>query len=230
MTETTPRTIVLTGVTRGIGRALAEHLAAAGHTVVGCGRAADEIAKLTASLGDPHGFTAVDVADADAVARWAADVVERWGAPDLLINNAALINENAPLWRVSAAEMDALLAVNVSGTANTVRSFVPAMIERGTGIVVNMSSGWGRSTSPEVGPYCTTKWAVEGFTSALAQELPAGLAAVAVSPGMIDTEMLRSCWGDEAANHPSPAEWAPGAARFLLALGTKDNGGSLTIG
>lgn len=206
-----------------------ERLAADGHTVIGCGRAAAGIQELSFTLGDPHGFQVVDVADAPAVEGWAAEVVDRWGAPDLLLNNAALINRNAPLWRVPAEEMNAMLAVNIGGVANTVRAFVPAMIERGEGIVVNFSSGWGRSTSPEVGPYCTTKWAIEGFTRALAQELPRGLAAVAVSPGMIDTEMLRSCWGDEAAAHPSPEEWAPGAARFLLGLDTGDNGHSLSI-
>jgi len=170
------------------------------------------------------------VADAPAVTSWAEEVLGRHGAPDLLVNNAAIMNRSAPLWQVPAEEMAAMLAVNVAGVANVVRDFVPAMIERGTGVIVNISSAWGRSTSPEVGPYCTTKWAIEGYTSSLAQELPAGLAAVAVSPGAIDTEMLRMCWGDGAEGYPRPGEWAPGAARFLLGLGAQDNGGSLSIG
>ena len=61
-------------------------------------------------------------------------------------------------------------------------------------MIVTISSTWGRSVAPEVAPYCATKYAVEGMTMALAAELPAGLAAVAVNPGIIDTDMLRSCW------------------------------------
>ena len=97
-------------------------------------------------------------------------------------------------------------------------------------MIVNFSSEWGRSTSPEVAPYCATKWAVEGLTRALAQELPRGLAAVPVNPGIIDTDMLRSCFGDSAGHYPDPREWAETAVPFLLGLGPKDNGRPLSIG
>jgi NAD(P)-dependent dehydrogenase (short-subunit alcohol dehydrogenase family) len=93
-----------------------------------------------------------------------------------------------------------------------------------------MSSGWGRSTAAEVAPYCASKWAVEGLTKALAQELPSGLAAVAVNPGIIDTDMLRTCWADGAASFPTPAQWAVRAAPFLLGLSRRDNGRSLNVG
>ena len=93
---------------------------------------------------------------------------------------------------------------------------------------MNFSSGWGRSVSPEVAPYCATKYAIEGLTKALAAELPEGMAAVPLNPGVIDTDMLRSCFGKEAAAYPSPEEWADAAVPFLLRLGPKDNGKSLT--
>ena len=86
------------------------------------------------------------------------------------------------------------MAVNVSGTLNVIRAFVPAMIAAGRGVIANLSSGWGRSTDALVGPYCASKYAIEGLTGSLAQELPRPLAAVAVSPGVIDTDMLRRCW------------------------------------
>ena len=70
---------------------------------------------------------------------------------------------------------------------------------------------------------------MEGLTQSLAQELPAGLAAIAVNPGIIDTEMLRSCWGEEAASFPSPDEWGDRAVDFILSLSEKDNGESLSI-
>jgi NAD(P)-dependent dehydrogenase (short-subunit alcohol dehydrogenase family) len=140
-----------------------------------------------------------------------------------------VINRNAPLWRVDAADFDRVLRVNVAGTANVIRAFLPAMIGSGTGVVVNMSSGWGRSTAPEVAPYCASKWAVEGLTKALAQELPAGVAAVTVNPGVIDTEMLRSCWADAASSCPTPEEWARRAVPFLLSLDATVNGQALSV-
>lgn len=224
-----PRLIVLTGVTRGLGRALVDRFVEAGHRVVGCGRSEERLAELGRRHPDAGSFARVDVADEAAVDAWARSVLASAGAPDLLINNAALINRPAPLWEVTASELDELLRVNVAGTANVVRAFVPAMIAAGRGVVVNVSSGWGRSTSPEVGPYCTTKWAIEGFTSALAQELPRGLAAVALNPGIVDTDMLRACWGDEAGAYETPEAWSEGAATFLLGLGPRDNGRSLTV-
>ncbi len=223
------RRIVITGATRGLGRAMTEKLIALGHTVAGCGRSAQEVAKLRQAFPGPHDFAAVDVTDDAAVRAWAARVVGKYGAPDLLANNAALINKSAPLWKVPAADFDRLIDVNVKGVANVVRAFVPAMIARGSGVIVNFSSGWGRSTSPEVAPYCASKFAVEGLTLALAQELPAGLAAVPLNPGIIDTDMLRQSFGEGAASYPSPKAWAERAVPFLLKLGPGDNGQSLSV-
>lgn len=224
-----PKTILITGVTRGLGRALAEWFIAAGHTVVGCGRSA-EILNLRFTHPAPHDFTALDVAEENKVALWATKVLAVHGVPDLLINNAALMNTPAPLWDVPAAEFNRLIDVNIKGVGNVIRHFVPAMVARKSGVIVNLSSGWGRSTSPDVAPYCASKYAMEGLTLALAQELPAGMAAVPLNPGVIDTEMLRQCWAEGAANYPKAAAWAKVAAPFLLQLGPKDNGQSLSVG
>jgi NAD(P)-dependent dehydrogenase (short-subunit alcohol dehydrogenase family) len=218
------KVIVLTGATRGLGRALALRFEEMGHTVLGCGRNREQVGEMTRAFGHPHDFAAVDVADDAQVKAWARRLLKAHGAPDLLLNNAALINRNAPLWQVPVEEFGAVIDVNVKGVANVIRHFVPAMIERGSGVVVNFSSGWGRSTAPEVAPYCATKWAVEGLTQALAEELPSGLAAVALNPGIIDTDMLRSCFGASAASYPSPDDWSRKAAPFLLALGPEHNG------
>jgi len=217
------KTIILTGCTRGLGRAMAEFFTASGARVFGCGRSA------TAPKGLDIDFTSLDVADDAAVGRWADRVLREADAPDLLVNNAAVIAPNAPFWKVPLGVFDAVIDVNIKGTANVVRHFLPAMIERGRGVIVNFSSGWGRSTSPEVAAYCASKWAVEGLTQSLAQELPGGLAAVALNPGIIDTEMLRSCFGGAAAGYPSAEEWIKSAGPFLLRLSAKDNGRSLTV-
>jgi len=205
------KTIVLTGATRGLGRALLHEFTAAGHTVLGCGR------------------STVDVRDADAVSKWATRVLDSHGPPDLLINNAALMNAPAPLWQVPAAEFDDVIDVNIKGVANVIRAFVPAMVARASGIIVNLSSGWGRSTSPDVAPYCATKYAIEGLTLALAQELPRGMAAIPLNPGVIDTDMLRQAWEDGAASYPKPEAWAKRAAPFILGFSEKDNGRSLSV-
>ena len=172
----------------------------------------------------------MDVSDDEAVRLWACDVLAHFGAPDLLVNNAAVISGNAPLWDIPVHEFDAVIDVNIKGTAHVLRHFLPAMIHRGSGVVVNFSSGWGRSTSPDVSAYCTSKWAIEGMTQALAQELPQGLAAIALNPGIINTEMLQTCLGPEsAAQYPSAPEWALSAGPYLLGLGPKDNGQALTV-
>ena len=115
-----------------------------------------------------------------------------------------------------------------NAVANVIRAFLPSMLTRGTGVIVNFSSGWGRSTSPEVAPYCATKWAIEGLTRALADELPRGMAAVPLNPGIINTEMLQSCFGPSASSYPDADAWARRAVPFLLRLGPKDNGKPLT--
>lgn len=224
----TPRSIVITGVTRGLGRALTAEFIRLGHVVAGCGRSPAAIAELRDSYPAPHRFAEVDVTREAAVAAWAKEVLAELGAPDLLINNAARVNRNAPLWEVPASEFATVVDTNVTGVARVLRHFVPAMVDRGTGVIVNVSSGWGRSTSPHVAPYCASKWAIEGLTRALAQELPRGMAAVPLNPGIIDTAMLRTSFGDDAEGYPTPDEWARSAAPFILRLGAKDNGQPVT--
>jgi NAD(P)-dependent dehydrogenase (short-subunit alcohol dehydrogenase family) len=109
MATTSPRRIVLTGVTRGLGRALAERFIELGHAVHGCGRSAGELDKLRRHFGSPHDFAAVDVAQRDQVQGWANRLLAEHGTPDLLVNNAAIINANAPLWQVPANDFDRLI-------------------------------------------------------------------------------------------------------------------------
>lgn len=226
---TPSRRIVLTGVTRGLGRAMAEGFIALGHTVLGCGRSEHELAQLRKRFGSPHDFAAVDVARAEQVRAWAERLLSEHGPADLLVNNAAVMNPNAVVWEVPADEFDRVIDVNVKGMANVLRAFVPAMVERGSGVIVNFSSAWGRSTSPQVAPYCASKFAVEGLTQALAQELPREMAAVPLNPGIIDTALLRGAFGDDAGRYPPAEEWAKRAVPFILALGRRDNGKSLSV-
>lgn len=229
MPKSSAKRIVLTGVSRGLGLAMAAGFIEQGHTVFGCARQEKSLVELRKRWGAPHRFDAVDVANDAAVKHWAEEVLAEAGGVDLLVNNAALMNRPAPLWEISADEFGALMDVNLKGVANVIRHFVPSMIGRGSGVIVNFSSGWGRSTSPEVAPYCATKWGIEGLSQALAQELPEGMAAVALNPGIIDTDMLRVAWGDSAGAYPSAERWAEQAVAFILQIGAKDNGRPLKV-
>lgn len=221
--------IVITGATRGLGRALFARFRELGQTVIGCGSNPESVRRLAGELGAEATLSVVDVSDAQNVARWADSVIAAVGAPDLLINNAGVINRNAPLWEISEIEFNRVIDVNVKGAANVIRSFLPAMLQRKTGVIANISSGWGRSASGEVAPYCASKWAIEGLTLALSEELPPELAAVSINPGIINTDMLRSSFGSGADSYPSPADWVAKAAPFLLSIGAKDNGKQLSV-
>ena len=222
------KTIVLTGATKGLGRALVDRFVEGGQTVIGCGRSQGPIDELRSRYAAPHHFSTVDVSRDDSVGSWAQTVLDKYGPPNILINNAAIMNQSAPLWEVSAEEFDRLTTININGVANVIRHFVPAMVERTAGVIVNLSSGWGRATGPNVAPYCATKWAVEGLTQALAQELPAGMAAVPLNPGIINTEMLQTCIGDSANRYGTADEWSHAAAELILGIGPQDNGQQLT--
>ena len=221
--------ILITGVSQGLGLAMTEGFAQAGHTVIGCARSPNAIEKLQQRFELPHDFAAVDVTNEPQVEAWAKRLLATYGTPDLLINNAAIINTLAPLWEVPSADFSSLIDINIKGVANVLRQFLPAMVAKQHGIIVNLSSGWGRSTSPNVASYCASKWAIEGLTRALAQELPSGMAAIPLSPGIVHTEMLETCYGGDAANFIAPQDWAVNAIPFLLNLKPEHNGQPLTV-
>jgi NAD(P)-dependent dehydrogenase (short-subunit alcohol dehydrogenase family) len=221
------KTIVITGVTKGLGLAMANKFLDMRHRVAGCGRG--KLPEIITPSPEVFDFKNIDISVGEQVNQWATEIIRKWQAPDILINNAAIMNRTAPLWTLSEEEISQIIDINIKGTINTIRAFTPAMIERGSGIIVNFSSGWGRSTSPDVAPYCTTKWAIEGMSRALAQELPAGLATIALNPGIIDTEMLRTAWGSGASSFPVPNDWAEKAVPFILNLKGSQNGQSLNI-
>ncbi|MFT5882494.1 MAG: NAD(P)-dependent dehydrogenase (short-subunit alcohol dehydrogenase family) [Crocinitomicaceae bacterium] len=219
----------ITGCTRGLGRAMTEGLIENGWTLAGCGRSEKHINELKNQCADQHHFDPVDVTDDDAVAMWVKVALEKTGTPDLLINNAGIINKSAPLWEVPEDEFREIIDINIKGVYHFIRHITPLMIERGSGIIVNLSSGWGQHSSPEVAPYCATKFAIEGLSASLAQELPVGLACVALSPGVINTDMLRKTLKSDAELHQTVDDWKKIAIPFLESLDASHNGESLRI-
>nr|KYP52095.1 putative oxidoreductase yoxD [Cajanus cajan] len=158
-------------------------------------------------------------------------VMDNKTVPDIIVNNAGTINKNNKIWEVPAEEFEAVMDTNVKGTANVLRHFIPLMItaKKVEAIIVNMSSGWGRSGAALVAPYCASKWAIEGLSKAVAKELPEGMAVVALNPGVINTDMLSSCFGASASLYQTPQAWALKAATMILNLTPADNGSSLTV-
>ncbi|KAF6142196.1 hypothetical protein GIB67_037114 [Kingdonia uniflora] len=236
MTKLPPRTILITGVSKGLGRALALEIAKEGHTVIGCSRAQDKLDTLQTDLNgtnNKHLLIKADVQSDSNVAELARSVVESKGVPDIIecfyyqreteggnvkvmegedkselpVNNAGTINKNNKLWEVPVEEFDAVIDTNIKGVANVMRHFLPLMVGKKQGVVVNMSSGWGRSAAAQVAPYCASKWAIEGLTKSVAKELPEGMAIVALSPGVINTDMLTSCFGASASLYQTPEAW-----------------------
>ena len=223
------KTVLITGCTRGLGHAMVPEFVSRGWKVAGCGRNADAVEELQRTWGVEHLFQTCDVRDEKQVKTFCESVVKGPGTPDLVLNNAAIVNRNAPVWEVPGEEFDQVIDINVKGTAHVMRHIMPVMLKRGSGVIVNFSSGWGRCTAPEVAPYCASKHAIEGLSQAAAQEKRGRVAVIPLNPGIIDTEMLRSCFGEGAAGFPDAREWARKAVPYLISLQPRDNGRPLTV-
>ncbi|KGN49562.1 NADPH-dependent pterin aldehyde reductase [Cucumis sativus] len=227
------RKVLITGVSKGLGRALALELANRGHTIIGCSRDQVKLDSLQQQLSttslNQHFFFKLDVKSDNNVQEFAQFVAKNNLVPHILVNNAGLAHKSAKIWELDAEEFDNVIDTNVKGIANILRHFIPLMIQNNNGIIVNMSSGAGRSAHEDFAPYCSSKWAVEGLSKCIAKGLPDGMAIVALNPGSIHTDMLHLCLGDSAAQFQSPHKWAIKAATMILDLTPKDNGESLTV-
>ena len=216
--------VCISGVSKGLGYALAKEFDSRGWKVAGCARSEDALIGLRNDLQNKQLILKADITTQSDIETFANKVVSTLGVPSLLLNNAGKINKNAQLHEISSDEFLDVLQVNLCGTHNMIKAFLPSMLAAGSGTIVNFSSYWGQSTAAEVAPYCASKWAIEGLTRAIAQELPKGLSAIALNPGVIDTDMLRSCFGDAAEGYEKPQDWARHAVDRLESLRLSDNG------
>lgn len=165
------RTAVVTGGSSGLGSASARRLAE------------DGVAVITWDIAAGADML-VDISDPIAVASAAEEV----GRVDILINSAGIVGPTKPLWEISDSEWARTFAVNVTGTFNLCRAFVPGMRERGWGRVVNFASMAGKDGNPNMAAYSATKAAVIGLTKSLGKELaPTGVLVNAIAPAVIDT-------------------------------------------
>ena len=133
------KTVLITGTTRGLGRAMVDEFVRLGHVVLGCGRTKREVDQLRKKYSAPHDFYMVDVSNDEEVKSWASLLLNLHGAPDLVVNNAAIINKNARLWEISAREFAQVIDINLKGTANVIRHFAPEMVRRQARVSLSIS-------------------------------------------------------------------------------------------
>lgn len=223
------KSVIITGVTQGLGRAMVDRFHELGWNIYGCGRSKNKIEELKKQYSKIHDFQVIDVSDSQQVNNWANYILNTHTAPDMIINNASIVNQNAQLWKITAQEFENVMNVNVNGVVNVIRAFVPAMVARKEGIIINMSSSWGREGEAELAPYCASKFAIEGITKSMALELPHGMAVVALDPGgSISTPMLKSCAPQYINESPTPETWSHKAIEYILNITIDKNGDSLT--
>jgi NAD(P)-dependent dehydrogenase (short-subunit alcohol dehydrogenase family) len=178
------RTALVTGGGHGLGAAIARALHAAGATVVVAGRRAEPLAALCAELGERATWQGCDVADPESVAALAGSLADV--EVSIVVNNAGVAGPVAPLTQISVEEWDEVFDVNVRGTFLVCRAFLPPMVARGRGDVINVASVSGKRPLIRRTPYAASKMAVIGLTSTLAFEVgPAGVNVNSLSPGPV---------------------------------------------
>lgn len=182
-----PRVWLITGASSGFGRAIAEAALAAGDTVVAAARRPDAVSDLVESAPDRVNAVQLDVTDADRIDTAVAEVLDRHGRVDVLVNNAGRGVIGA-VEETTNAELRELMDLHFFGPAALTRAVLPHMRESGSGVIVQMSSMGGRFTFPGAGAYSATKFALEGWSEALAKEVDGfGIRVLIVEPGAFRT-------------------------------------------
>eukprot|EP00929_Paragymnodinium_shiwhaense_P092565 TRINITY_DN52514_c0_g1_i2.p1 TRINITY_DN52514_c0_g1~~TRINITY_DN52514_c0_g1_i2.p1 ORF type:complete len:258 (+),score=33.14 TRINITY_DN52514_c0_g1_i2:3-776(+) len=189
-----------------------------------------ELETVVAGLPGHLAVAVVDVSNATAVQKWAAEVeASAGGPPHVIINNAGVSfeagssgSDSVPFWELPAEHFDETIDVNIKGVANVMRAFLPGMVARAMGIIVNLSSGLGRSSNPVLAAYSASKFAVEGLTKSVAMALPEGMAAIPLAPGIVLSDM-------QDGEYPRAETWAKDAMPFILNFTAADNGRSLSV-
>lgn len=188
------RFAVITGPSRGIGRATAELFAKRGVSLALWGRPSaqlDSIVDVATRMGVVAKAFACDVANEDDVARAASATLESMGVPEFVINNAGIVRRGTLVEETAISDWDAVMGVNLRGAFLVTRALLGAMRERGRGRLIYVASISSTLGSPRNASYAASKWGVVGLMKSVAEELrDTPLVAAAVLPGSVDTDML----------------------------------------
>jgi 3-oxoacyl-[acyl-carrier protein] reductase len=227
---------VVTGASRGIGAATVTALAARGAAVAAVGRTASALAGVVEAIR-ADGGTAValtaDLADPDAVAGLIPRAVAELGGLDILVNNAGMLPDAVRAERVSRAEWDAVLALNLTAPWELAGQAHPELVKRGGGVVVNVTSTAAYYPSVGLAHYCSSKAALEMTTKVLALEWARdGIRVIGIAPGRVDTELLRPIVAYDAKRgaRPNPLNrlGRPEEVAATIAFACSADGGYLT--
>jgi NAD(P)-dependent dehydrogenase (short-subunit alcohol dehydrogenase family) len=200
-----PRVFLVTGSSRGLGRAIAQAVLAAGHRLVATARTPQQLDDLVAQYGDHVRAVALDVTDPAAAQAAVQAAVDAFGRLDVVVNNAGY----ADLAAIEDSTIDAFRAqidTNLLGTVYVTKAALPVLREQGSGHIIQVSSVGGRMATPGLGAYQAAKWAVGGFSEVLAAEVaPLGIKVTVLEPGGMRTDWA----GSSMAIPPVSAPYAP---------------------
>ena len=229
------RVALVTGASRGIGRAIAEALAADGFTVVGTATTdtgADAITAYLGEAGNPGCGMRLDVSDADNVSAVVKAIADTYGAPLVLVNNAGITRDNI-LMRMKDDEWDDVINTNLSALYRVSKACLRGMTKARWGRIVNITSVVGSMGNIGQSNYAATKAGAEGFARALARELGSRSVTVnCVAPGFIDTDMTRELSDEQRelmlANIPLGRLGEPAEIAALVSFLCSDAAGYIT--
>lgn len=193
---------LVTGATRGIGKAIAQQLASQGATVIGTATSesgAEQIKATLAEIGNAGTGIVLDVSSLESIEAVIAQINEQFGAPTILVNNAGITRDNIML-RMKDEEWDAVIATNLSSIYRVSKAVLRGMTKARWGRIINISSVVGSMGNAGQANYAAAKAGVEGFSRSLAREVGSrGITVNNVAPGFIDTDMTKELSGDHKA-------------------------------
>jgi len=187
--DLTGQNAIVTGSTRGIGRAIAQALVTAGAKVAVCGREQAKAAAVAAELGGTTMGVALDVGDSASIEAAVAAVTAAWGGVDILVNNAGITKDNL-LLRLDDEQWDSVIDANLKGAYRTVKACLKGMMKKRRGRIINITSVVGLMGNKGQSNYAASKAGLLGFTKSVAKEYATrGITANCVAPGYIETDM-----------------------------------------
>ncbi|RUO81355.1 3-oxoacyl-ACP reductase [Idiomarina tyrosinivorans] len=218
---------LVTGASRGIGKAIAQQLVAAGAKVIGTATSENGAAAISEYLGDNGKGMALNVTDSEQVAEVLKAIEEQFGSIDILVNNAGITRDNL-MMRMKEDEWDSVIETNLTAVFRLAKAVIRGMMKRREGRIINISSVVGTTGNPGQVNYCAAKAGLTGFTKSLAKEVAArGITVNCVAPGFIDTDMTKALTEEQKsaifANIPAARLGAPeevaAAVAFLASPG-----------